>query len=147
MKRWVYQLGHLRHHQFPRERFLRQTIQSAAAPSLVGIHVPIRLVLDQYYSHPAQDGFFKVVGCQLPSSWRSVPTTAGSHFPLSTRRAVSTVVPSHQPNLSFRYSDGGYVTSRTVTRGEELFINYDRDYYPGYTAGFRARESFAGDTV
>lgn len=46
-----------------------------------------------------------------------------------------------QPNLAFRYCDGGYVTSRAVMRGEELFISYDRDYYPGYTARFRARES------
>lgn len=46
-----------------------------------------------------------------------------------------------QPNLTFRYSDGGYVTSRAVMRGEELFISYDRDYDPGYTARFRARES------
>eukprot|EP00752_Nemacystus_decipiens_P003843 g3535.t1 len=48
---------------------------------------------------------------------------------------------SDQPNLDFSYSDGGYVTSRAVARGEELFISYDRDYDPGYTARFRARES------
>ena len=33
------------------------------------------------------------------------------------------------------------MTTRAVTQGEELFISYDRDYYPGYTDGFRARES------
>ncbi|CBJ26466.1 conserved unknown protein [Ectocarpus siliculosus] len=65
----------------------------------------------------------------------------------STLSYINFLNHSDQPNLSFRYSDGGYVTSRTVARGEELFINYDRDYYPGYTAGFRARESSAGDTV
>lgn len=36
------------------------------------------------------------------------------------------------------------MTSRAVTRGEELFISYDRDYDPGYTARFRARESLGG---
>lgn len=48
--------------------------------------------------------------------------------------------PLRQPNLSFRHSDGCYVTSRAVTLGEELFISYDRDYFPGYTDAFRARE-------
>ena len=43
--------------------------------------------------------------------------------------------------MTFSYSDGGYVTSRAVTKGEELFISYDRDYDPGYTSRFRARES------
>lgn len=46
-----------------------------------------------------------------------------------------------KPNLIFRYADGAYMTSRRVRRGEELCISYDRDYYPGYTTRFRARES------
>ncbi|CAN0011198.1 unnamed protein product [Scytosiphon promiscuus] len=64
----------------------------------------------------------------------------------STLSYVNFLNHSDQPNVSFRYSDGGYVTSRAVARGEELFISYDRDYYPGYTAGFRARESVGANT-